>query len=195
MAERGAHLSQLLLDSSRPSIFELVAQEGLNQALRGTIKFIFRVHSIYYMFLLKYFHYTNFTFQVCANHYPETFGLSFRWANEIQLLFDCFLQNYYLRNYGLFFIFISMNRIYNNIYSHWFVCPIFFRCFICRKFLWVRTSDKGRLQFEWERNISLSNKFDCPAICIVKIRCLLFRKATEQLSTPFAQLLQHPLHL
>lgn len=43
MAERGAHLSQLLLDSSRPSIFELVAQEGLNQALRGTIKFFFRV--------------------------------------------------------------------------------------------------------------------------------------------------------
>ncbi|EFX83681.1 hypothetical protein DAPPUDRAFT_301589 [Daphnia pulex] len=82
MAERGAHLSQLLLDSSRPSIFELVAQEGLNQALRGTIKFVFRV---------------------CANHYPETFGLSFRWANEIQLLFDCFLQNYYLRNYGASF--------------------------------------------------------------------------------------------
>ncbi len=44
MAERGAHLSQLLLDSSRPSIFELVAQEGLNQAFRGTIKFVFRVH-------------------------------------------------------------------------------------------------------------------------------------------------------
>ena len=48
MAERGAHLSQLLLDSSRPSIFELVAQEGLNQALRGTIKFFFRVCKIMY---------------------------------------------------------------------------------------------------------------------------------------------------
>ena len=43
MAERGAHLSQLLFDSNRPSIFELVAQEGLNQALRGTLKFIVRV--------------------------------------------------------------------------------------------------------------------------------------------------------
>ena len=43
MAERGAHLSQLLLDSSRPSIFELVAQEGLNQAVKGTIKFLLRV--------------------------------------------------------------------------------------------------------------------------------------------------------
>ncbi|XP_046455316.1 peroxisome assembly protein 12-like [Daphnia pulex] len=92
MAERGAHLSQLLLDSSRPSIFELVAQEGLNQALRGTIKFVFRV---------------------CANHYPETFGLSFRWANEIQLLFDCFLQNYYLRNYGASFAenFYGLERV------------------------------------------------------------------------------------
>ena len=47
MAERGAHLSQLLLDSSRPSIFELVAQEGLNQALRGTIKFVFRVSYLF----------------------------------------------------------------------------------------------------------------------------------------------------
>lgn len=82
MAERGAHLSQLLLDSSRPSIFELVAQEGLNQALRGTIKFFFRV---------------------CANHYPEVFGTSFRWANEIQLLFDFVLQNYYLKNYSASF--------------------------------------------------------------------------------------------
>ena len=43
MAERGAHLSQLLFDSNRPSIFELVAQEGLNQALRGTLKFVVRV--------------------------------------------------------------------------------------------------------------------------------------------------------
>ena len=43
MAERGAHLSQLLTDSSRPSIFEVVAQEGLNQALRGVVKFCVRV--------------------------------------------------------------------------------------------------------------------------------------------------------
>ncbi len=49
MAERGAHLSQLLLDTSRPSIFELVAQEGLNQALRGTIKFFFRVFLLYFL--------------------------------------------------------------------------------------------------------------------------------------------------
>lgn len=43
MAEQGAHLSQLLLQSSRPSIFELVAQEGLNQAIRGAVKFFLRV--------------------------------------------------------------------------------------------------------------------------------------------------------
>nr|SVE74344.1 EOG090X0AIN [Daphnia barbata] len=92
MAEKGAHLSQLLLDSSRPSIFELVAQEGLNQALRGTIKFFFRV---------------------CANHYPEKFGGLFCWANEIQLVFDCLLQNYYLRNHGASFAenFYGLERV------------------------------------------------------------------------------------
>nr|SVE90675.1 EOG090X0AIN [Daphnia sinensis] len=90
MAERGAHLSQLLLDSSRPSIFELVAQEGLNQALRGSIKFFFRV---------------------CANNYPETFGVTFRWANEIQLIFDCLLQSYYLRNHGLLFSILNNLKI------------------------------------------------------------------------------------
>ncbi|KZS12034.1 Peroxisome assembly protein 12 [Daphnia magna] len=95
MAERGAHLSQLLLDSSRPSIFELVAQEGLNQALRGTIKFFFRV---------------------CANHYPETLGVTFRWANEIQLVFDCLLQSYYLRNHGASFAenFYGLERVTKN---------------------------------------------------------------------------------
>lgn len=95
MAERGAHLSQLLFDSNRPSIFELVAQEGLNQALRGVIKFCVRV---------------------CANHYPDTFGASFRWANEIQLLFDITLQNYYLQKYGASFSenFYGMERILKN---------------------------------------------------------------------------------
>nr|SVE93781.1 EOG090X0AIN [Scapholeberis mucronata] len=95
MAERGAHLSQLLLDSSRPSIFELVAQEGLNQAVKGTIKFLLRV---------------------CANHYPETFGSSFRWANEIQLVFDIFLQRYYLQNYGASFAenFYGLERVTLN---------------------------------------------------------------------------------
>lgn len=39
--------------------------------------------------------------KVCANHYPDTFGASFRWANEIQLLFDITLQNYYLQKYGI----------------------------------------------------------------------------------------------
>jgi len=95
MAERGAHLSQLLTDSSRPSIFEVVAQEGLNQALRGVVKFCVRV---------------------CANHYPDTFGTTFRWANEIQLLFDITLQNYYLQKYGASFSenFYGMERIMKN---------------------------------------------------------------------------------
>ena len=38
--------------------------------------------------------------KVCANHYPDKFGTTFRWANEIQLLFDITLQNYYLQKYG-----------------------------------------------------------------------------------------------
>jgi len=95
MAERGAHLSQLLFDSNRPSIFELVAQEGLNQALRGVVKFCIRV---------------------CANHYPHLFGTTFRWANEIQLLFDITLQNYYLQKYGASFSenFYGMERVMKN---------------------------------------------------------------------------------
>lgn len=50
---------------------------------------------------------------MCANHYPETFGLSFRWATEIQLLFDCLLQNYYLRNHGASFAenFYGLERV------------------------------------------------------------------------------------
>nr|SVE93165.1 EOG090X0AIN [Moina brachiata] len=95
MAEQGAHLSQLLLQSGRPSIFELVAQEGLNQAIRGALKFFLRV---------------------CYNNYPSLFGGAYRWADEIQFLADVVLQSYYLKNHGASFAenFYGLERVTNG---------------------------------------------------------------------------------
>lgn len=49
---------------------------------------------------MNYYFMCCYLLKVCANHYPHLFGTTFRWANEIQLLFDITLQNYYLQKYG-----------------------------------------------------------------------------------------------
>ncbi|KAM3864255.1 peroxisome assembly protein 12 [Diretmus argenteus] len=74
MAEAGAHLTAAAVDD-RPSIFEVLAQESLMEAVRPALK-----HAV----------------KVLAETSPSRFGFLWRRFDELYLLLDVLLQNHFL---------------------------------------------------------------------------------------------------
>ncbi|XP_024939865.1 peroxisome assembly protein 12 isoform X2 [Cephus cinctus] len=90
MAERGAHLTGT--SHAKPSIFEIVAQDSLYSTLQPALKQII-------------------SFLVSCN--PARYGWLHQWSDETYLIFNTFLQNYYLKNYSASFseTFYGLKRI------------------------------------------------------------------------------------
>lgn len=175
MAERGAHLSQLLLDSSRPSIFELVAQEGLNQALRGTIKFFFRVG----IFL---------TYPSADKIRNDKKNLNYR---SVQIIIQKHLEyhfagqmkfSWYLTAYSRTIIYETMvcNFLASALKCNQKVILIYFffyRCIIFWKLLWAGKGHQKWLQIERQGKTMFTHQSFCSSICFIKIRYLFLWKA------------------
>ncbi|KAL0124327.1 hypothetical protein PUN28_006276 [Cardiocondyla obscurior] len=90
MAEKGAHLTGTTY--IRPSIFEIIAQESLASTLEPAFKKIL-------------------SFLVSFN--PEKYGHILQWTDESYLIFNAFLQQYYLRKYSASFseTFYGLKRV------------------------------------------------------------------------------------
>ncbi|XP_005946028.1 peroxisome assembly protein 12 [Haplochromis burtoni] len=76
MAEAGAHLTSTAV-SEQPSVFEVLAQESLMEAVRPALK-----HAV----------------KVLAESNPSRFGFLWRCFDELYLLLDLLLQNHFLSN-------------------------------------------------------------------------------------------------
>ncbi|KAM6905673.1 peroxisome assembly protein 12 [Xenentodon cancila] len=76
MAEAGAHLTSTAV-SEQPSIFEVLAQESLMEAVRPALR-----HAV----------------KVLAESNPSRFGFLWRCFDELYLLLDLLLQNHFLTN-------------------------------------------------------------------------------------------------
>ncbi|KAM9394236.1 peroxisome assembly protein 12 isoform 2-T3 [Pholidichthys leucotaenia] len=76
MAEAGAHLTSTAVNE-QPSIFEVLAQESLMEAVRPALKY---------------------TVKVLAESNPSRFGFLWRSFDELYLLLDLLLQNHFLSN-------------------------------------------------------------------------------------------------
>ncbi|XP_077474827.1 peroxisome assembly protein 12 [Stigmatopora argus] len=81
MAEAGAHLTSGTA-SEQPSIFELLAQESLMEAVKPALR-----HAV----------------KVLAESNPSRFGFLWRRFDELYLLLDVLLQNHFLSNCGASF--------------------------------------------------------------------------------------------
>lgn len=105
MAEYGAHLTSVTLE--KPSIFEVLAQENLQQALRPAI-----------------LHLLN----VSAKKWPTTkFQFLLENYNKLYTLLNLIVQHYYLKNYGGSFaeVFYGLQRtpIYAGILARGYKLP------------------------------------------------------------------------
>lgn len=90
MAEKGAHLTGTTC--TKPSIFEIIAQESLTYTLEPAFKKIL-------------------SFIISFN--PERYGHLLKWSDEGYLIFNTFLQKYYLDKYSASFseTFYGLKRI------------------------------------------------------------------------------------
>lgn len=78
MAEYGAHLNQSA-STERPTFFEVIAQESMTSVLRPAV---------------------TYALKVIASYRPENLGWLWRYGDEIYVILDYALQNYYLKRYG-----------------------------------------------------------------------------------------------
>ncbi|KAK3870722.1 hypothetical protein Pcinc_024073 [Petrolisthes cinctipes] len=90
MAEYGAHIT--ITASDRPSIFDVVAQDGLMSTLQPAVNHIMRV---------------------LAERNPERYGFLLRFSDEIFVLFNTIIQHHYIKNYGASFAenFYDLKRV------------------------------------------------------------------------------------
>ncbi|XP_042217256.1 peroxisome assembly protein 12-like [Homarus americanus] len=90
MAEYGAHITITAKD--RPSIFDVVAQDGLMSTLQPAVKHIMKV---------------------IAESNPEKHGWCLKYSGEIFMVFDLVIQHHYLSNYGASFAenFYDLKRV------------------------------------------------------------------------------------
>ena len=96
MGEQFAANLNRRLAPSRPSFFELAAQEGMQSALNPAFQYAFRV-SERNDALTEAKSTIRFT-QIVANYYPASFGWLYRFGDEVGALFDAALQFYYIEH-------------------------------------------------------------------------------------------------
>ncbi|KAK3083857.1 hypothetical protein FSP39_004225 [Pinctada imbricata] len=91
MAERAAHLTSAVTES-KPTIFEVIAQENLMHGIRPALHHVVKV---------------------LAESRPESLGWTLHWFDEIYTVLDFVLQNYYLHYHNGSFAenFYSLKRV------------------------------------------------------------------------------------
>ena len=94
MAEEGTYLNVAASQANRPTIFELISQEGMQECLKPAIEFVAR----------------NIT-----KNYPIKFLKIYSYFDEIYLLFDLFLQTHHITTYQASFgeNFYGLKRIFS----------------------------------------------------------------------------------
>lgn len=98
MAEAGAHLTSTSA-SEQPSVFEVLAQESLMEAVRPALRHAVKVSDIAppHLGVFYSFHIWRCSpSQVLAESNPSSFGCLWRRFDEIYLLLDLLLQNHFL---------------------------------------------------------------------------------------------------
>lgn len=78
MAEYGAHLNQSASTES-PTFFEVIAQESMTSVLRPAV---------------------TYALKIIASYRPEKLGWLWRYGDELYVVLDYALQNYYLKRYN-----------------------------------------------------------------------------------------------
>lgn len=113
MAERAAHITSAAF-TTKPSIFEVLAQESLMTTIRPALK-----HAV----------------KVLAESRPDKFGWMIRWYDEIYTTLDVILQNYYLGNHSSSFAenFYGIKRLplSGTSFGDKLPSPIFWRSLVC----------------------------------------------------------------
>jgi peroxin-12 len=93
MAERGAFLTSTTI--SRPSVFEVLAQDNLAITIHPALK---RVANVCFDSFIE--NSTNTPVQFLATTNPRIYGWILEWFDEIYLIFNYCVQTHYLRNYS-----------------------------------------------------------------------------------------------
>ncbi|XP_011883508.1 PREDICTED: peroxisome assembly protein 12 [Vollenhovia emeryi] len=160
MAEKGAHLTGTTY--IRPSIFEIIAQESLASTLEPAFKKI--------LSLLVSFN-------------PERYGHILEWADEGYLIFNVFLQRYYLRRYsasfsesfyGLKRVTVVNSKLKENLsYKQQILSLILIVTFPYLKNKLAQLSTKYKLQ-EADGNIPRERRQRFLRKCITKGHSILF---------------------
>ncbi|XP_045606855.2 peroxisome assembly protein 12 isoform X1 [Procambarus clarkii] len=90
MAEFGAHIT--ITARNRPSIFDVVAQDGLMSTLQPAVKHVLKV---------------------IAESNPEKYGWCLKYSSELFVAFNLVIQHHYLSNYGASFAenFYDLKRV------------------------------------------------------------------------------------
>lgn len=97
MAERGAHLTTTL--QPKPSIFEVVASDSLNQTFQPAILRLCNVSQSKCYSLIKPLVIISLH-QSLASVNPEKYGWLVRYYDELYLLLNSTVQQYYIRTQG-----------------------------------------------------------------------------------------------
>ena len=95
MAEEAAFLNVASSQANRPTIFELIAQEGMQQCLRPAAQFVARN---------------------LAENYPHRFNRLYSYFDEIYLIFDLFLEGHHIATFDASFgeHFYGLQRVFST---------------------------------------------------------------------------------
>ena len=102
MAEEATYLNVATSQADRPTIFELISQEGMQHCLRPAIHFIARN---------------------IAENYPQKFDKIFSYFDELYLIFDLFLEGHHIATFDASFgeHFYGLQRVFSaNLLSTYF---------------------------------------------------------------------------
>jgi hypothetical protein len=125
MAERGAFLTATTI--SRPSVFEVLAQDNLAITIHPALKRVANVCLVLLKFKIILI-LICYPFQFLATANPRIYGWILEWFDEIYLIFNYCVQTHYLRNYSKRTSYSSIEKVATkNSYP--------FRCLLCRDIL------------------------------------------------------------
>ena len=113
-------------DPSRPSIFELVAQEQLRDLLQPALKYVLSVRLAFFQTFSSQLTFMHI-FQVFAQRYPRYLLRIVNRHEEFYALLMLFVERHYLRVHGLSTWFSSAKLTMTS----------FGRCFVCGELLWA----------------------------------------------------------
>lgn len=99
MAEHGAHLTAT--EQEKPSIFEVVACDSLHSTFHPAIKRLCNVSTIFWLYIYIIIIILCWFLKVLAAINPDKFGWTIRFYDELFLLLNAGVQQYYVRRFGI----------------------------------------------------------------------------------------------